>query len=136
MGPLFAIVAALLVAVLSYGWSILVHKNYMYSLESVEFKKELGVINKKYVSIPYSRIQNVDINRGWLERMFGLSTLKIQTAGASAHHVSFGMSAAGAEGTLPGLSHEVAEQLRGELIQRSQGGGQVVSPQLNQSEST
>ena len=86
----------------------------------------LGVINKKYVSIPYSRIQNVDINRGLLERMFGLSTLKIQTAGASA---TTSLGSRGAEGVLPGLSQEVAEQLRGELIARSHGGGQSVAPQ-------
>ena len=71
----------------------------------------MGIIYKKYVSIPYDRIQNVDIHRSLLARILGLSSLRIHTAGVG------GM--ASAEGNLPGVSTEVAEQLREELLSRS-----------------
>ena len=84
------------------------------------FKKESGVIWKKYVSIPYERIQNVDIYRGVFARILGLSDLHIQTAGASV--VSYGrggLAGVGAEGRLPGIGKDVAEKLRDGLIKRA-----------------
>ena len=77
------------------------------------------MIYKKYVTIPYDRIQNVDIHRGILARLLGLSDLNIQTAGFSATVGRYGVGGASAEGRLPGTSREVSEQLRDELIQRS-----------------
>lgn len=110
------------VLALAFIWAKLAYHFYRYELTDAGFHKELGVIFKKYVTIPYDRIQNVDIHRGILARIIGLSDLKIQTAGISAtigRFGRFGMSGAGAEGQLPGLSREAAEQLRDELIQRA-----------------
>jgi len=107
--------------VLGYVWAKLSYENYKYELTDDSFRKELGVIYKKYVSIPYERIQNIDIYRGILDRLLGLSNLHVQTAGASSAMNYRGMWRGGAEGKLPGLSKEVAEQLRDELVKRSQG---------------
>ncbi len=96
-----ALIFAFIVAKLQYHF-------YRYELTEEGFRKELGVIFKKYVTIPYDRIQNVNISRGILDRILGLSGLSIQTAGTGL-----------AEGKLPGLSREAAEQLRNELIHRA-----------------
>ena len=85
---------------------------YRYELREDGFRKEFGIIWKQYVTIPYDRIQNVDIYRGLVARIFGLSDLHIQTAGMSAETTR-------GEGRLPGLSREVAEQLRDELVRRA-----------------
>src|SRR3990167_5406284 len=114
---LWIIVPAFLV--LCFVWAKLTYYFYRYELTDVGFRKELGVIYKKYVTIPYDRIQNVDIYRGILARLLGLSDLNIQTAGMSATINRYGVSGGGAEGRLPALSREVAEQLRDELIQRA-----------------
>ncbi len=113
---LWIIIPALLA--LCFIWAKLTYHFYRYELTEAGFRKELGVIYKKYVTIPYDRIQNVDINRGILDRLLGLSSLKIQTAGASSV-VNPWVRGATAEGLLPGLSREVAEQLRDELIARA-----------------
>ncbi len=110
----------LALAVLFFIWAKLSAHFYRYELRSDGFRKEHGVINKKYVTIPYSKIQNVDINRGLLARILGLSDLHIQTAGASATVGRYGMQMGGAEGMLPGLEINVAEELRDELIKRSE----------------
>lgn len=105
---------------LTYGWARLSYHFYRYTLSEEGFKKESGVIWKKYVTIPYGRIQNVNINRGILARLLGLSDVLIQTAGMSAttRRVSFS-----AEGVLPGLSREDAERIRGELVAKARQEG-------------
>ena len=113
------LVIFLVVLVFSFIWAKLTYHFYRYELTEEGFRKELGVIFKKYVTIPYDRIQNVDIYRGILARILGLSDLNIQTAGMSASVGRFGVSGAGAEGRLPALSREVAEEVRNELIRRA-----------------
>jgi len=98
--------------ILAYVISRLKYHFYYYELREDGFRKELGIIWKKYVTIPYDRIQNVDIRRGVTARILGLSDLYIQTAGGTA-------SGWLSEGYLPGLSQEVAEQIRDELIKRA-----------------
>ena len=70
---------------ISYAVSKLRYKYYKYELAHDGFHCENGIIWKKYISIPYERIQNVDINRGILARLLGLSDLDIQTAAPSAN---------------------------------------------------
>ena len=112
IGVVIIILITILGIIAAYVWSKWQYRFYHYELREDGFRKEYGVITKRYVTIPYERIQNVDIYRGLLERILGLSALKVQTAGGSSINV-------GAEGSLPGLSHEVAEQLRDELVKRS-----------------
>ena len=114
-----ALLLLLGVLVVAFIWAKLTYHFYRYELTEEGFRKELGVIFKKYVTIPYDRIQNVDIYRGILARILGLSDLNIQTAGMSASVVRFGVSGGGAEGRLPALSREVAEEVRNELIRRA-----------------
>ena len=116
---LLSFLAFLAFVVLCFVWAKLTYRFYRYELTDAGFRKELGVIYKKYVTIPYDRIQNVDIYRGILARILGLSDLNIQTAGMSAADASHVMFGGGSEGRLPALSREVAEQLRDELIRRT-----------------
>src|SRR3989344_3581616 len=71
--------------ILCFFWAKLTYYFYRYELTDAGFRKELVVIYKKYVTIPYDRIQNVDIYRGILARLLGLSDLHIQTAGGSGY---------------------------------------------------
>ena len=109
----------------SYGWAKLYYNAYKFELTEDVFKKECGVIWKRYVSIPYERIQNIDIHRGILARILGLSDLMIQTAGyAGAYQrggVLGGLGRREPEGRLPALSKERAEEIREELIRRIKG---------------
>lgn len=112
----------ILLAIAGYVWSHFSWRLYRYELRDDGFRKEYGVIWKKYVTIPYERIQNVDIYRGLLGRILGLSDLEIQTAGMSAIVSRFsGIGGEGAEGRLPCVSREEAEKVRDELIRRARG---------------
>ena len=43
----------------------------------------MGLFNKKTTYVPYERITNVHINRGFVERLFLLGSLEIDTAGTA-----------------------------------------------------
>lgn len=102
--------------IFSYIWARLSCYFWRYELTESTYKAERGVIFKRYVSIPYERIQNVDIYRGIIARLLDLSDIHIQTAGFSA-----GGKGRWTEGRLPGLSREKAEEIREKLIKRVKG---------------
>ncbi len=110
---MFSVAILLLGLPFSYVWAKLTYKYYRYELAEEDFRKELGVVFKKYTTIPYERIQNISIQRGILDRILGLSSLKIFTAGTG------GSGMDGAEGLLLGVSRREAEELRDELTYRS-----------------
>lgn len=107
------IIPILVFFTLLYVWARLSYYFYRYELTENVFKKEYGVIIKRYVSIPYNRIQNIDIHRGVISRILGLSSIQVQTAGMS--------GVAKAEGRLPGISVKKAEELRESLIDKVAG---------------
>lgn len=106
--------------VFCYIWARLTYRFWRYQLTDNTLKIERGVIWKKYISIPFGRIQNVDIYRGVWARIFGLSDLQVQTAGYSAAPGKHGGFRS--EGRLPGLAPKVAEELREQLIRKIKGG--------------
>ena len=75
-----------------------------YQLREDDLLFRRGSMFQRFVSVPYGRMQLVDINRGPLDRAVGLSELKFVTAAA----------ATGV--TIPGLPEAEAEELRDRLV--------------------
>lgn len=75
-----------------------------YQLRSDDLLFRRGIMFQRIVAVPYGRMQLVDINRGPLSRMLGLSELKFVTAAAST-----GV-------TIPGLLEADADALRDRLV--------------------
>lgn len=80
-------------------------KRLAYGVTKQELLLQQGLIWRKRVSLPYSRLQHVSLNQGPLERHYGLKQLKCFSAG-SGH----------AEIDLRGLDTVTAEQLRQHLL--------------------
>jgi len=78
---------------------------YGYALRADDLVFRRGIIFQRQVAVPYGRLQLVDVSRGPLSRVLGLSELKLVTAAASS-----GV-------TIPGLPLESAEKLRDHLIE-------------------
>ena len=57
-----------------------------------------GVISRSVATAPFARVQHVSIDRGPIDRRFGLASLQLRTAGG---HIA-----------IPGLRHDVAERLK------------------------
>ncbi|MCU1578548.1 MAG: hypothetical protein JWP19_752 [Rhodoglobus sp.] len=104
-GYLFAIPAAL--AVVFLVALILVPRRVRsigYQLRQDDLLFRRGLMFQRFVSVPYGRMQLVDINRGPLDRAVGLSELRFVTAAAAT-----GVA-------IPGLVAADAEELRDQLV--------------------
>ena len=75
------------------------HMGYLVREHDVSFCS--GVIGRSVATAPFARVQHVSIERGPLDRRFGLAGLQLRTAGG---HLA-----------IPGLRHDVAERLK-ELV--------------------
>jgi membrane protein YdbS with pleckstrin-like domain len=76
-----------------------------YQLRDDDLVLRKGIMFLRVVSVPYGRMQLVDLNRGPIARAFGLSELKLVTAAAASHI------------TIPGLPEADAEELRDRLVE-------------------
>lgn len=93
---------------------------YRYELADREFKLEKGIIYKQSIAIPYDKIQNIEIRRGILSRILGLSELAIQTAGINTTIMGrSGVSLTSTQAVLPGILEETAQTLQNDLIARA-----------------
>ena len=78
------IVLLLLVGGFALLWARLYFDTVVYNLNETEIAWRRGVWFRQTGIVPYNRITNVDILQGPVMRYFGISDLRIQTAGYSA----------------------------------------------------
>lgn len=81
------------------GWS-----KFRYGVGERDIVIESGVLNRNRRSIPLSRVQDVNIEQGFLARLLGLAKVKIETGGGAKD-----------EGLLDSVSVAEAERLRQEV---------------------
>jgi membrane protein YdbS with pleckstrin-like domain len=105
---------------ISYLWASLYWNKYNFVLGEERITITRGVIGKRIVNIPYERVQNVNIWRGALDRIFGLYSVQIETAGG------FGIRGTGgygsrmtAEGEIQGLTNP--EPIAEYILSKSKG---------------
>mgnify|MGYP005639718561 CR=1 FL=1 len=75
-----------------------------YRLESRELKVSSGIMFRRVVSVPFARMQLVEVSAGPLERAFSLASVQLHTASAST------------DATIPGLDPERAAEIRDALL--------------------
>ncbi len=115
---------------LSVAIIIMRYNRFLYEFRKDALYVEKGIVFKKYSTIPYERVQNVDIHRGIFARMFGYSALFIQTAGYSGGgpggmRFSYGFgrnrhrnAMMQVEGYLPAIDMAKSEQLRDWIMKK------------------
>lgn len=101
---LYAVVHLLVVAV----WSPLSMKYRGYALRQHDLLYRIGVLRRKLIAIPFNRIQHVETTSGVTERLFGLATLVVYTAGGS-----------GGDLKIRGLETDRAHRLRDHILRRA-----------------
>ena len=74
--------------------------------QDIHYKK--GMVFHKTVSLPYNRIQHVEVESSPMERMHGLTTLKFFTAGGGS-----------ADMKIPALTDEASTNLRAFIIKKA-----------------
>ena len=86
------------------------YKNLFYELGPDEFSLYSGIFNKKRVHVPYQRVQSVNQKMSLIQRIFGVCTVYIDTAGGSNNKAI----------VVPYLLNTDAEYLRAEIFVRKQ----------------
>jgi hypothetical protein len=113
LGPLpaapfiaLALFAAVANAALRQWWPGLAYRyaSYRLGVRSLEIRR--GVLWRSWIDVPRSRIQHSDVSQGPFERLHGLGTLSVYTAGT--HHALV---------RLHGLDYSRALAIRDHLIQ-------------------
>ncbi len=80
------------------------YANWGFEIRDDHLYIEHGVIKKVYSMVPFVRVQHIDTDRGPIDRVLGLSTLRVYTAGSK-----------GADIKVPGLDREEASELQKKL---------------------
>ena len=103
-----------IVFILGFVITWLTYVCYTLTLEEYALKIRRGIINIEEVSIPYRQIQNVDVSRPLVYRLFGVSRLQIISAGTE----EVGVNKAEIEGLLDPIDKTFAEEIREDLQER------------------
>lgn len=109
-GPDWTWVTAVMLGVvvgwfLAYFFTIPIrYRQWRWSLNDERLYVENGVVVHSTMLVPRNRIQNVTTDAGPLQRYYGLSTLKVHTAGMRTPNVE-----------IPAVTHEITRLVRAEL---------------------
>ena len=99
---------AWLIPPLHIVFPLLSYRGWEFQLRGHDLLVRSGVFTVEYVAIPLSRVQQVDVTSSPFERLLGLATLLVHTAGTRA-----------ARTRIPGLPSERASALRDALSRSS-----------------
>lgn len=91
----------------SYSWPAISYRHESYRVDDLGIEIRRGVVWRREITVPKSRVQHIDVAQGPLERRFGLGSLSIYTAGTDYAMVA-----------LRGLAHAHALTLRDHLLPR------------------
>lgn len=105
IGLAVAIGAGGFLAWLSHRWPEISYRYRFYRVDPQGIEIRRGVIWRRAITVPKSRVQHTDVSQGPLQRQYGLGTLVIYTAGTE--HAKIELS---------GLSHARAMRIRDHLL--------------------
>lgn len=117
----FVIVPYIIIAVISTVYFVAYKENFSYTIQENNIIINHGVLTKMRATIPYKRIQNINIVCGVFDRMFKTYSVKIETAGHSAVSSGTKSRGIGPEGYIPGLKdpHIIENRIKKMIIQSS-----------------
>ncbi len=86
---MLSIVGALILLVLALGYSILYYLKFTFFIdpEREEFVLQKGVLSSETISLPFDKIQRVNFKRNLLQRIIGVYSILIDTAGSKEEEV-------------------------------------------------
>lgn len=103
-GLLAALVLAVVAGLLVRWWTSLVWRSWQFRVGDGALHLRHGVLTRRESTIPYHRVQHIDLEAGPLERRMGLTSLILRTASASS------------DSTVPGIDADDADALRARIL--------------------
>ena len=93
-----------LLGLLGVAYAFALYRRWRFDLEADALYLVRGVVTHVETAVPYVRVQHVDTQRGPIDRLLGLASVVVYTAGSR-----------GADVTVPGLTPDRADELRNRL---------------------
>ncbi len=90
---------------MSLRWPEITYRHTFYRIDPQGIEIRRGVVWRRTITVPKSRVQHIDVSQGPLQRTYALGTLVIYTAGTDHAKVE-----------LRGLSHARALRIRDHLL--------------------
>lgn len=90
---------------LSHRWPEISYRHTFYRVDTQGIEIRRGVLWRRTITVPKSRVQHTDVSQGPLQRTYALGTLVVYTAGTDHAKVE-----------LPGLSYARAMRIRDHLL--------------------
>jgi len=116
---LSVIIPYIIIAISSASYFSSYVRNFSYEVQETRIIINHGVFTKTRATIPYKRIQNINIVNGVFDRIFKTFTIKIETAGHSAVSSGSRPKGIGPEGYIPGMKDpHIIENKINEMITR------------------
>lgn len=103
--PVLWLAVVILLAWAAQKWPAVEYRYFRYLVDEDGIEIRYGVLWRKLIRVPRSRVQHIDVDQGPLERRHGLASLSIYTAGTQFAHV-----------LLPGLRYSRAIDIRDRLL--------------------
>jgi putative membrane protein len=100
-----ALLAAVAILLIGIVGTIIYWRRFEYRVGRDEIRIDSGILSRRHRSIPFDRIQDVDITQGPLARLLGLATVKFETGAG-------GGGANADEGVLHTIALQRAEEIR------------------------
>jgi len=131
------LVIYLFIGICSVIYAALRKNTFHYTFDAKFLNLQQGILNKQQRHIPYGVIQNIFVKQDLLDRLFGLASLTLENASVGAGSVpegqvkAFGITLdnrkqqkaemvgfSGNKVSIPGLSKQNAETLKGIVLQK------------------
>ena len=96
--------------------TLLEYSHYGIVLADDDIKITRGILREEEIGIPYRRVQRVDIERGIIDQLFGVSGLVIAMLGEEDRS---GTQGAGSRVILPALDKDFAEEIQNALLKKA-----------------
>lgn len=103
-GALLAAVVAAAGGALGRWWTALVWRSWQFRIGAAALYLRHGVLTRRESTIPFHRVQHIDLEAGPLERRLGLTSLVLRTASSSS------------DATIPGIDADEADALRTRIL--------------------
>jgi uncharacterized protein len=103
-GVLVAALLAVVGGLLVRWWTSLVWRSWQFRIGGGALHLRHGVLTRRESTIPFHRVQHIDLEAGPLERRFGLTSLILRTASTSS------------DSTVPGIDADEADELRQRIL--------------------
>ncbi|HUF47373.1 MAG TPA: PH domain-containing protein [Vicinamibacterales bacterium] len=89
----------------AWAWPPVAYRYRSYSVDATSIEIRRGVVFRRIIHVPRSRVQHTDVSQGPIERSYELGTLVIYTAGTDFARIQ-----------LDGLAHATALRIRDHLL--------------------